>query len=84
LSSGDLYELLPEVYWSRDAERDNPLRALLELVAGEHEKLERSLAEIYDVWFIDNCARWMLVYVGELFGRVPRATRFAVSPAART
>jgi hypothetical protein len=80
LSSSDLYELLPDIYRTRDTERGSPLRALLELVAGELDKLARDLAELYDDWFIGNSSSWVLVYVGELLGAVPRATRFAVSP----
>ncbi|MEA2158727.1 MAG: hypothetical protein QOD66_1107 [Solirubrobacteraceae bacterium] len=80
MSRSDLYELLPEVYRRRDAEQESPLRALLELVAADLDKVERNLAELYDDWFIGSSASWILVYAGELLGTVPRATRFAVTP----
>jgi hypothetical protein len=75
-----VYELLPEVYRGRDAEKASPLRALLELIAGDLDKLERDLADLYDDWFIATSASWTLVYVGGLLGGTPHATRFAVSP----
>jgi len=80
LSSRDLYELLPAVYRRREAERESPLRALLELLAADLGKLERDVAELYDDWFIATSANWTLVYVGGLLGGTPRATQFAVTP----
>lgn len=63
-----LYQLLPAVYRQRDAERGEPLKALLSVIAGQINVLEEDLAQLYDDQFIETCAEWVVPYIGELVG----------------
>ncbi|HJU53203.1 MAG TPA: hypothetical protein VJ715_01480 [Pyrinomonadaceae bacterium] len=63
-----LYELLPAVYRRRDAEQGEPLRALIETIAGQVAVLEEDLAQLYDDQFIETCAEWVVPYIGDLVG----------------
>lgn len=66
-----LYHLLPAVYRLRDAEQGEPLRALLGVIEGELERIEGDTASLYDNWFIETCAEWVVPYIGELLGVRP-------------
>jgi hypothetical protein len=63
-----LYNLLPAVYRLRDAERGEPLRALLAVIAEQVDALEENLAQLYDDEFIETCAEWVVPYMGDLIG----------------
>ena len=65
--SGDtLYQLLPAIYRDRDAERGRPLRALLEVLAGQAEALDADIAQLNENWFIETCDEWVASYIGDL------------------
>ncbi len=66
-----LYALLPMVYRRRDAERDDSLRALLEIMAEQAILIEDDIARRYDDWFIETCADWAVPYIGDLVGVAP-------------
>lgn len=66
-----LYELLPVVHRSRDAERGYPLRALLRIVNEQVNVVEEDIAQLYENWFIETCADWVVPYVGDLIGYHP-------------
>jgi hypothetical protein len=64
-----LYNLLPAVYRLRDAEKgDEPLRALLAVIAEQIEVLEGDLEQLYNDQFIETCADWVIPYIGDLLG----------------
>lgn len=63
-----LYALLPAVHRIRDAERGEPLRALMALIAQQTAILEEDLAQLYDNQFIETAAPWVLPYIGDLIG----------------
>ncbi|HEV2862147.1 MAG TPA: hypothetical protein VGX48_14145 [Pyrinomonadaceae bacterium] len=63
-----LYELLPAVYRVRDAERGEPLRALLSVIAGQVAVIEEDLEQLYDDQFIETCSEWAVPYIGDLVG----------------
>jgi hypothetical protein len=63
-----LYELLPAVYRIRDAKHGEPLRALLEVIAGEVALVKEDLEQLYDDLFIETCAEWVVPYIGDLIG----------------
>ncbi|HEY0376641.1 MAG TPA: hypothetical protein VGC87_06770 [Pyrinomonadaceae bacterium] len=63
-----LYELLPAVYRQRDAEQGQPLRALIDVIAGQVAVLEEDLAQLYNDQFIETCAEWVVPYIGDLVG----------------
>lgn len=63
-----LYNLLPAIYRIRDAEHGQSLRALLGIIEEELEVLERDIGGLYDDWFIETCAEWVVPYIGDLLG----------------
>ena len=67
-SSDRLYELLPAVYRLRDAERGEPLRALLGVIAEQVNLVEADIAQMYDNWFIETCDEWVVPYIADLLG----------------
>jgi hypothetical protein len=74
-----LYELLPAVYRSRDAGQGEPLRALLTIIGDELARIETDIADLYDNWFIETCAEWLIPYIGDLLGVRPLHERTAVT-----
>lgn len=67
-SERPVYELLPAIYRIRDAERGLPLRALLEVTEAELAQLRGDVDGLYDDWFVETCAQWVLPYIGDLLG----------------
>jgi hypothetical protein len=63
-----LYDMLPAIYRIRDADRGEPLKALLSVIAEEIAALEEDLAQLYDDQFIETCAEWAVPYIGDLIG----------------
>lgn len=66
-----LYELLPALYRIRDADRGQPLRALLQVIAVEVNLLENDIQRLYENWFIETCEDWVVPYIGDLIGYEP-------------
>ncbi len=66
-----LFKLLPAIYRLRDAEQGEPLRALLGVIEGELERVEKDIAILYDNWFIETCDEWVVPYIGDLLGVRP-------------
>jgi hypothetical protein len=63
-----LYELLPVVYRMRDAERGQPLRALLAVISEQVNVVEADIRQLYDNWFIETCEDWVVPYIADLIG----------------
>jgi hypothetical protein len=63
-----MYELLPAIYRLRDADRGEPLKALLAVIADQVGVLEEDLAQLYDDQFIETCGEWVVPYIGDLIG----------------
>lgn len=63
-----LYELLPAIYRIRDAENGEALHALLTIMGDELARIEDDIAGLYDDWFIETCAEWVVPYIGDLLG----------------
>lgn len=71
-----LYELLPAIYRIRDQaphrigdrQRRDELRALLGIIQEQFDRLEDDIAGLYDDWFIETCAEWVVPYIGDLLG----------------
>ncbi len=70
-SSERLWGLLPALYRLRDAERGEPLRALLAVMEEELRTLEEDIEQLGENWFIETCAEWVVPYIGELVGSRP-------------
>ncbi|MDH3287850.1 MAG: hypothetical protein OEP48_09050 [Betaproteobacteria bacterium] len=66
-----LYALLPVVHRARDAERGYPLRALLRVIDEQVNVVEEDIAQLYENWFIETCADWVVPYIGDLIGYRP-------------
>ncbi len=66
-----LYELLPVVHRLRDAERGEPLRALLRVITEQVNVVEDDIAQLYENWFIETCEDWVVPYIGDLIGYRP-------------
>ncbi|HEY5114678.1 MAG TPA: phage tail protein [Nakamurella sp.] len=63
-----VYDLLPVIHRIRDNERGLPLRALLDAVETELVRLRTDVDGLYDDWFVETCAEWVLPYLGDLLG----------------
>jgi hypothetical protein len=63
-----LFNLLPRHIRRRDAEAGQVLRALLAVLGEQVDVVESGIAELYDDWFIETCARWAVPYIGDLVG----------------
>lgn len=68
ITAKEMYELLPAVYRLRDAERGEPLRALVSILAEQAALVEQDITDLYDNWFIETCAPWLVPYLGDLLG----------------
>jgi photosystem II stability/assembly factor-like uncharacterized protein len=61
-----LYHLLPAIYRIRDEEQGGQLRALLAIVESELDSIEGDIEDLYENWFIETCADWVVPYIGDL------------------
>jgi phage tail P2-like protein len=59
---------LPAHLIARDAESGGLIRSLLRAVAGELDVLETDLDALYDGWFVETCAEWLVPYLADLVG----------------
>ena len=66
-----LYENLPAVYRLRDAERGYPLRGLIRILEEQADLLKRDIDGLWDDFFIETCADWVIPYIGDLVGNNP-------------
>ncbi len=63
-----LYDLLPAVYRLQDAQRGQPLRALLSVLERELDALRADIDTSWENAFIETCEEWLVPYIGELLG----------------
>ena len=65
-----LFERLPEIYRTRDAEQTPPnqLRAYLAAIEGPFGALHDDIAQLYEDLFIDTCDDWVIPYLADLLG----------------
>ena len=65
-----LFERLPEIYRTRDAEQTpaNQLRAFLGALEGPFGALHAHIAQLYEDLFIDTCDDWVIPYLADLLG----------------
>lgn len=68
MTADELYDLLPAIYRIRDAESNQPLRALVQVLADQAMVMEEDIAQLYDNWFIETCEEWVVPYIGDLLG----------------
>ncbi|MEP7270536.1 MAG: hypothetical protein ABI882_03490 [Acidobacteriota bacterium] len=63
-----LFNLLPAVYRLRDAAKGDPLRAILDVIEREADRLENDISGLYDNWYIETCDEWVVPYIADLLG----------------
>lgn len=65
-----LFERLPEIYRTRDAEQTPPdqLRAYLAAVEAAYGALYENIGQLYEDLFIDTCDDWVIPYLADLLG----------------
>ena len=63
-----LWELLPVVVREHDVAEGYPLRALLRIVAAQHDLVEGDIQGLWDDLFIETCHPWVIPYIGDLVG----------------
>lgn len=68
MNGEELYRLLPALHRLRDAGSGAPLHALLEVLAGQGRLVEDDVGQLYEDWFIETCAEWVVPYIGDLLG----------------
>ena len=68
ISTDDLYRLLPAIHRIRDAERGDPLQALVAVIAEQANEMDHDIARLYRNWFIETCDEWVIHYIGDLLG----------------
>lgn len=69
--TNELYELLPALYRLRDAEQGYPLRTLLEIIGEQADIVKQNVDGLWDDFFIETCADWVIPYIGDLVGNNP-------------
>jgi hypothetical protein len=70
-STGALYNLLPAIYRIRDAGLGAPLQNLVGICEQLHGILDQDVADLYENWFIETCADWVVPYIGDLLQSRP-------------
>jgi hypothetical protein len=65
-----LYERLPEIYRTKDAELSAPfhLRSFLALVEEAFGNIDSNIEALYHDLFVETCADWVVPYIGDLLG----------------
>jgi len=65
-----LFDRLPEIYRTRDAEQSPPdqLRAYLAAIEESFGALHENIAQLYEDLFIDTCDDWVIPYLADLLG----------------
>lgn len=63
-----LYDLMPAVHRERDVATGYTLEAIFEALEREYDALESNIAGLYEDWFIETCADWVIPYLGDLVG----------------
>lgn len=66
-----LYQLLPALYRIKDAENGYPLKAVLDLAGAQADMVKDNIEGLWDDFFIETCAPWVIPYIADLVGNNP-------------
>ncbi|GAC1450356.1 MAG: hypothetical protein PVSMB8_09510 [Vulcanimicrobiaceae bacterium] len=67
--TGELFGLLPaHIREADDALEGTPLRALLSVIEEQVDVMRADIAQLYENWFVETCAAWIVPYIGDLVG----------------
>ncbi|BAY08538.1 YCF48-related protein [Calothrix sp. NIES-2098] len=61
-----LYNLLPAIYRTAEKGETETLRALLAVVESQLQIVNADIDNLYENWFIETCAEWVVPYIGDL------------------
>ena len=71
VTGASLYERLPAYYRDVDTRAGGVVRALLDIIAEEADRIGRQIDQQADDWFIETCSDWAVSYIGDLLGVAP-------------
>jgi hypothetical protein len=77
-----LYRLLPAIHRARDEQLGFGLRDLLRVIGEQAALVSEDLDALYDNWFIETAADWMVPYLGDLVGYRPVSAAGEAAQAA--
>ncbi|OAI56721.1 hypothetical protein AYO49_03680 [Verrucomicrobiaceae bacterium SCGC AG-212-N21] len=71
-----LFKLVPAIHQDLDAAQARgsalaPLRSLLRVITEQVTVVEADVDQLYEDWFIETCADWIVPYIGDLVGYTP-------------
>jgi hypothetical protein len=64
----NLYGMLPSVYRIRDGNAGGMLENLFAILQDAHDTVDADIAQMYENWFIETCAEWVVPYLADLLG----------------
>jgi len=79
----DLFQLLPSIYRIRDANQGGALQNLFAILQDTHDAVDQDITNLYQNWFIETCAEWVVPYIGDLLGLAPLNTSNVEGVTAR-
>ncbi|QHN04114.1 hypothetical protein FTO74_12590 [Granulicella sp. WH15] len=62
----NLFQMLPSVYRIRDGLSGGALENLMAILQDAHDAIDADIAQMYENWFIETCAEWVVPYLGDL------------------
>jgi hypothetical protein len=69
-ASIDLFSLLPSAIKIDDSQLEE-LKAWLDIASAQGTLLKQNLYDLWDDFFIETCADWVIPYIGDLVGNTP-------------
>jgi hypothetical protein len=66
-----IFPLLPAIYRIRDAAQGGPLENLIDVFQDVLDSLDQDVSGLYENWFIETCAEWVVPYIGDLLRARP-------------
>ncbi|HEX3941636.1 MAG TPA: hypothetical protein VHX11_09160 [Acidobacteriaceae bacterium] len=82
-AAGGLYNLLPAVFRTRDAQQGGQLQAFFAVLESQLDLVRNNAWQLYDDQFIETCAPWAIPYIGALIGFDPIYTVALTGPDSR-
>ncbi len=67
----DLFRLLPAVYQTDDIAAGGALQAVLDLLSEQANRLKGDIGGLWDDFFVETAAEWVIPYLGDLVGNSP-------------
>ncbi len=71
MTAPTLFDRLPVVYRIRDTAQNGEFEALIELIDEQVGLLRDDIDGLWDDFFIETCAEWVVPYIGDLVSNTP-------------